>query len=358
MKRYSVSQLEEQSKIILRAMGSSEADSVIISNVLIAAELRGISSHGMIRLRDYYGLWSAGRLNTAPKITIKHEAPGTALLDGDNSLGMLSGVKAMRLAIEKAAQCGTGWVSVSNSNHYGIAGYYSMMALSEDMIGISMTNANPLVSPTFSTSRMMGTNPIAVAIPASEEPPFVADFATTPIARGKLDIMASQGKSVPHGFVQDSVGIPSNDPSVITRGGSIVPLGSDYEHGSHKGYCLGAIVDIFSALLSGAGFGPFVMPQVSYLTPKEGAKALGHFFGAMRIDAFRPAEAFKSDMDHWIRTFRGATVAEGYKEVLIPGDPERRNTIINQQKGILLLETAKEAIRSICKEQSLKFILQ
>jgi LDH2 family malate/lactate/ureidoglycolate dehydrogenase len=231
----------------------------------------------------------------------------------------------MEIAIEKARNTGTGWVATRNSNHFGIAGFYAMLALNHDMIGICLTNANPLVAPTFSISRLMGTNPIAVAIPALKQPPFVADFATTPIARGKLAVAEKKGEKVPFGFVQDKSGNPSNDPAILKSGGSMLTLGGDREHGSHKGYCLSAIVDIFSAVLGGANFGPFVPPSIAYLPvlDKKTGEGTGHFFGAMRIDAFQPANEFRAKMDEWIETFRSAKPAPGHERVLIPGDPER-----------------------------------
>ena len=219
-------------------MGCSEHDSAIIAEVFLAAELRGHASHGMIRIKDYYELWKANRININPKITIVYESPSTAVVDGGNAVGMISARRSMEIAIEKAKKAGTGWVATRNSNHFGIAGYYAMMALEFDMIGICLTNANPLVAPTFSISRMMGTNPIAVAIPAMNQPPFVADFATTPIARGKLAVAEKKGEKVPFGFVQDKYGLPSDDPTILKRGGSMLTLGGDRVHGSHKGYCV------------------------------------------------------------------------------------------------------------------------
>ena len=199
-------------------MGCSEEHSDIIAEVFLAAELRGHASHGMIRIKDYYELWKAGRINTSPDIKIVHESPSTAVVDGDNAIGMIAARRSMELAIEKAEKAGTGWVATMNSNHFGIAGYYAMMALEHDMIGICLTNANPLVAPTFSISRMMGTNPIAVAIPAGKQDPFVADFATTPIARGKLAVAEKKGENVPFGFVQDKDGYPSDDPGYLKTG--------------------------------------------------------------------------------------------------------------------------------------------
>lgn len=166
-------------------MGCSERDSLIIADVFLAAELRGHSSHGMLRIRDYYELWKSGRINTAPAVRIVHESPSTAVVDGDNSVGMIAARRSMEIAIEKAEKAGTGWVATRNSNHFGIAGYYAMMALEYDMIGICLTNANPLVAPTFSISRMMGTNPIAVAIPAMKTASICSRFCNDSYCQGQ-----------------------------------------------------------------------------------------------------------------------------------------------------------------------------
>lgn len=338
-------------------MGCSVNDSETISDVLLAAELRGHSSHGMLRLKEYYDLWRSGRINVNPAPRIVHESPSTAVVDGDNGFGMVAAKMSMNLAIEKASKAGTGWVSTYNSNHFGIAGYYAMKALEKDMIGITLTNANPLVAPTFSISRMMGTNPIAVAIPALRQPAFVADFATTPVARGKLSVAEKKGEKVPFGFVQDKTGNPSDDPSILKSGGSMLPLGGDRIHGSHKGYCLSAIVDIFSAVLSGANFGPFVPPSVAYLPvlEKKTGEGTGHFFGAMRIDAFQPAEQFKIKMDEWIGTFREARPSEGQERVLIPGDPEREAEERIMKDGISLVPAVVQDLEDIAKVLEISF---
>ncbi|MFZ0281191.1 MAG: Ldh family oxidoreductase, partial [Bacteroidales bacterium] len=232
---YTYNYLLDFTRQVFRRMGCSEGDSSIIADVFLAAELRGHASHGMIRIKDYYELWKAGRINVTPQLRVVHETPSTAVVDGDNAVGMVTARRSMEIAIEKAKNAGTGWVAARNSNHFGIAGYYSMMALKHDMIGICLTNANPLVAPTFSISRMMGTNPIAVSIPAFKQPPFVADFATTPVARGKLAVAEKKGEKVPFGYVQDKNGNPSDDPSILKSGGSMLTLGGDRIHGSHKG---------------------------------------------------------------------------------------------------------------------------
>jgi LDH2 family malate/lactate/ureidoglycolate dehydrogenase len=267
-----------------------------------------------------------------------HESPSTAVIDGDSGLGLVVAPKAMELAITKAEKAGTGWVAVRNSNHFGIAGYHSMMALKHDMIGWAMTNASPLVAPTFSVERLLGTNPISIAIPADKEPPFVLDMATTTAANGKLEILQRKNKDAPEGWIQTKEGKASTNPHELKDGGALIPLGSDYEHGSHKGYGLGAMVDILSAVLSGANYGPWVPPFVAFLQPPANpvGKGIGHFVGAMRIDAFRPATEFKQHMDNWIKRFKSAKAAEGYDHVLIHGEPERIMNAQRQEKGIPL----------------------
>ncbi len=340
---------------IFISIGCDEKSSKIIAKVLVRAEQRGIPSHGLIRVKDYLGLWSKGRLNPTPSVEIVHETPTTLVIDGDLGPGMVVAHIAMEKVIEKANKTYTAWASVRNSNHYGIAGYYSMMAAEMDMIGISMTNANPLVAPTFSIDRLLGTNPIAVAIPAGAEPMFVADFATTPIARGKLELLEKMNKEVGHLLIQDKTGHSSTDPSILKDGGAILPLGGDREHGSHKGFCMAAIVDIFSAVFSGAGFGPFVPPQVAYLEPKPNApgKGLGHFLGAMRIDAFQPTESFKEYMDLWIQTFRKAKTIGNISHLIIPGDPERENENVVNQNGIEYNDIIIDELESVLKKLSL-----
>lgn len=353
------SELKPFIKTIFTKIGCKDANANIISEIITKTELRGISSHGIIRIKDYLELWKEGRVNVNPNVKIVHESPSTAVVDGDKGCGMVVGTKSMKIAIEKAKIAGTGWVSVRNSNHFGIAGYYTMMALEHDMIGISMTNANPLVAPTFSKDKMLGTNPISVAIPAGKQYPFVADFATTPIARGKLDIMHKKGVKAPDGYVQDKDGNPCNDPNILTQGGAIYPLGGDYIHGSHKGYCLGSIVDIFSAVLSGANFGPLVKPQVSYLTANGNCSdnGLGHFFGAMRIDAFQAADEFKSYMDLWIQTFKNAEPVAGQDRVWIPGEPEREMEEKLKIDGIPLLGVVLDELKIICDDIGVEFTL-
>lgn len=349
MHTYSLQQLESFTKNILLKIGCTENDAITATKVLLSADLRGVDSHGVARLSGYVRLWEINRINATPDIRIVHETPSTAVVDGDGGLGLVVAPFAMQVAIEKAKTAGTGWVSVRNSNHYGIAGIHAMQALAHDMIGISMTNASPLVSPTFSKERLLGTNPISVAIPANKQPPFVLDMATTTAANGKLEILQRKQQEAPFGWIQDKDGNPTSSPNGVRDGGALLPLGGDREHGSHKGYGLGAVVDILSAVLSGANYGPWVPPFVAFLEshPNPVGQGLGHFFGAMRVDAFRPAEEFKANMDTWISRFREATPIEGQEKVLIPGDPERQLEDERRKNGIPLLPSVEADLKTL-----------
>jgi L-2-hydroxycarboxylate dehydrogenase (NAD+) len=354
---YPYLQLKTFCEAVFHTMGCPADQAKLAADVLLSADLRGIDSHGLARLSGYVRLWEANRINATPDIRIVHESPSTAVIDGDAGLGLVVAPKAMEIAIEKARTAGTGWVAVRNSNHFGIAGYHTMMALQHDMIGWAMTNASPLVSPTFSVERLLGTNPISVAIPADQQPPFVLDMATTTAANGKLEILQRKNKDAPLGWIQTKEGLPSSNPHELKEGGALIPLGSDYEHGSHKGYGLGALVDILSAVLSGANYGPWVPPFVAFLQPPADpvGKGIGHFLGAMRVDAFRPAEEFKQHMDTWISRFRAATPVAGQEKVLIHGDPEREMHAMRLTAGIPLNNKVVEDLQALGQKMGIEF---
>jgi len=193
---FTYQQLFDFTKAIFKKIGCSNEDAVIATTSLLSADLRGVDSHGIARLSGYIRLWDVKRINATPVIKIIHETPSTAVVDGDSGLGLVIAPFAMKVAIDKARQVGTGWVSVQNSNHFGIAAHHAIMALQNDMIGIAMTNASPLVAPTFSIDKMLGTNPICVVAPAGEEPPFVADLATTTAANGTSTYVATSGEYI------------------------------------------------------------------------------------------------------------------------------------------------------------------
>jgi LDH2 family malate/lactate/ureidoglycolate dehydrogenase len=261
----------------------------------------------------------------------------------------------MRLAIQKAEQYGSGWVSVRNSNHFGIAGYHALMAVQKNMIGFAMTNASPLVAPTFSNERMLGTNPMCYAFPAGKYPPVVVDMATSAAANGKLEIAQRKGVQVPEGWIQDSQGAYTTDPHALKNGGSLLPLGSDREHGSHKGFGLSATVDILSAVLSGANYGPWVPPFVTFLDPASDpvGQGIGHFVGAMRVDGFRPVDEFKAHMDNWITRFKSASPIDPEQKVIIPGEPELEAAFERKAKGIPLVDAVVDDLNLLAEKFNL-----
>jgi LDH2 family malate/lactate/ureidoglycolate dehydrogenase len=270
-------------------------------------------------------------------------------VDGDGGLGLVVAPFAMKIAIEKAEKYGSGWVSVKNSNHFGIAGYHALLAVEKDMIGISMTNASPLVAPTYANERLLGTNPMCYAFPAGQYPPVVVDMATAAAANGKLEIAQRAKQSVPDGWVQDASGKSSTDPNELKNGGSLLPLGSDKDHGSHKGYGLSATVDILSAVLSGANYGPWVPPFVSFLEPPTDpvGTGIGHFLGAMSVAGFRPADEFKSHLDNWINRFKSAKTIDPSKKVIIPGEPEYAFEQERKISGIPIIDVVVDDLNEL-----------
>ncbi|WP_316780722.1 Ldh family oxidoreductase [Pedobacter antarcticus] len=334
------------------AMGCPPADAELATDVLLRSDLRGIDSHGVARLSGYIRLWKKNRINAAPNIRIVHETLTTATVNGDGGLGLVVAPFAMKIAIEKAKIYGSGWVSVTNSNHFGIAGYHALMAVEQDMIGISMTNASPLVAPTYANERLLGTNPMCYAFPAGDYPPVVIDMATAAAANGKLEIAQRAQLPIPEGWAQDKNGVGSTDPNELKAGGSLLPLGSDKDHGSHKGYGLSAAVDILSAVLSGANYGPWVPPFVSFLEPPADpvGEGIGHFLGAMRIDGFRPAADFKHHMDNWITRFKAAKTIDPDKKVIIPGEPEFAFEQERAEQGIPLIDVVVNDLNELADQ--------
>jgi LDH2 family malate/lactate/ureidoglycolate dehydrogenase len=336
---------------IFLAIGCSTEHATLAADVLLRSDLRGIDSHGVARLSGYVRLWEKNRINPKPDIRIVHETPTTATVDGDAGLGLVVAPYAMQVAIKKAELYGSGWVSVRNSNHFGIAGYHALMAVEKDMIGFAMTNASPLVAPTYSNERLLGTNPMCYAFPAGHYPPVVVDLATSAAANGKLEIAQRLGKQVPEGWIQDKRGNYTTDPHALKSGGSLLPLGSDRDHGSHKGFGLSATVDILSAVLSGANYGPWVPPFVAFLDPPENpvGKGIGHFVGAMRVDGFRPVDEFKSHLDNWIARFKTSTTVDPMQKVIIPGEPELEAENHRSINGIPLVDAVVTDLNALAE---------
>lgn len=356
-KIYPIERLREFTTRVFLHYGVPQADAEQASEVLAAADLRGIDSHGVARLASYSDLLSEGLINVRPKVRIVRSTPSTATVDGDNGLGLVVGPQANRIAMDMAEKAGSGWVSVCNTNHYGIAGYYVLKALERDMIGWSMTNSTKLVAPLWGAEPMLGTNPIAIAFPGKEEPAIVIDMATSATAYGKIEIARRKKERIPEGWAIDRAGRSTTNPDDVVTGGSMLPLGSDRERGGHKGYGLAVMVDVLCAVLSGANWGPFTPPFALRLEqpPRSVGKGIGHFFGAMRIDGFIEADEFKRQIDDFVRTFRATRPAPGTEGPLIPGDPEREAEKVRRVSGVPLIMPVVEELRAISKKTGVPF---
>lgn len=321
---------------VFAGLSFSEEECSNAARVLTLSDLRGVESHGCARLHGYVRLVDAGKIKPNAKPFIEREFGSTATLDGDSGLGLHVATKAAEIAIDKAKKHGSGWVSVKNSSHFGVAVGHVLPALEEGLIGFSLTNASPLVAPAGGKDRLLGTNPICIAFPAKEKAPFICDMATTVVANGKLEVAKRKGVDIPLGYAQDKNGQTSPDPSILSQGGSMLPLGGSLDHSSYKGYALGSVVDILTGVLSGANYGPWVPPFVPFLNQVSDSvgQGIGHFVGAWSVEGFIDTEEFKERMDHWMETFSKSNPAEGIDKVWIPGEKEHELSIERREKGI------------------------
>lgn len=323
-------------------LGVPPVDAQTAARVIVAADLRGVDSHGIIRLHSYYG---SRLLNGTmkPHSTIRElrETPVSLALDGGNGLGQVVGEYAMRRCIEKARENAIGMVTVRGSNHYGIAGYYAMMALEHNLIGVSFTNSQPLVAPTYGRTRILGTNPIAVAVPAGKHLPYVLDMATSIVPIGRIVVHQEMGKPVPLGWGLDHDGIATSDPRAINQGGALFPLGGPAEMRGYKGYGLSLLVDLFCGVLAGAAIGP----EVGVPSNKIPGANVGHFFAAIDISAFRDPFEFQQEMDRYIELLKNAPKAAGEERIYIHGEKEFELSERNQREGIPLYLPVVELLR-------------
>ncbi|HUG90570.1 MAG TPA: Ldh family oxidoreductase [Planctomycetaceae bacterium] len=350
--RFAADGLQAFTARVLEHFGVLPDDAGRAAEILVLSDLRGIDSHGLARLAAYCELLRAGRINPRPNVAVVRETPGTATVDGDNGLGLVVAPRANEIAMDKADRVGTGWVAVRNTNHYGIAGWYVLEALKRGQIGWAMTNTSRITAPLWGAERMLGTNPIAIAFPGRDEPPIVIDMATTAAAFGKIEMAIRRNAPIPDGWAIDAQGRPTTDPQAMVDGGAMLPLGSDRLRGGHKGYCLGAMVDLLCGPLSGANWGPCT-PGFALAHPEPGRRVglgIGHFFGALRIDAFIDPDEFQRQIDDWIRTFRRTKPAPGTSGPLIPGDPEREAERINRAAGVPLIESVLAELRKLAAE--------
>jgi len=338
----------------LTKVGVAPADAATVADVLVAADLRGVESHGVARLESYYvSRIRNGKLKAAPTVSVVRETPTSIVLDADNGLGHPAGKRAMTAVIDKAKLTGTAFGAVRNSNHYGIAGYYAMLALEHDMIGIASTNSVRYGAPTYGKDIMLGTNPWAYAIPARNEPAFVLDFATTTVPRGKLEVYGRKEKPLNPGWAIDAQGKETLSPSEALTG-ALLPLGGfGIDNGGHKGYGLGMLVDIMCGVLSGGAFGNALPLPNSPAQPG----AISHFFGAIKIDGFRDLAGFKSDMDKELRAFKDSRKAPGFERIYVAGEIEYEKTLAHRRSGVPVHVKVWTGLEKLAGELSLPFEL-
>ncbi len=327
---------------IFARFGLREEDAAVCADVLVLADLRGVDSHGVSNAvkNIYVPALKDGRINPKPTVRVVKENATTAVVDGDKGMGMIAGVYSMNLAIKKARETGVGMVTTTNSKHYGMAGYYAMMALPHDMIGWSMTNSGPSVVPLWGREAMLGTNPIAIAAPTKNEVPFVFDVATSTVAAQKVAVAGILGVQIPEGWAVDKEGTPTTNPLAARESRMLLPLGATREQGGHKGYGLAVIVDIFCGILSGAGYS-------KELTERQ---QVGHFFGAFDIGAFRQLDEFKEHMDKMVRALGATPTTEGHDRVYVAGEPDYESEVERRKNGIPLHKDVVAYLRDLARE--------
>lgn len=342
--------LRKFTKTVFEKMGVPEEDARIAADVLIEGDLRGFDSHGVARLFPCYNRLKKGLIEARPKITIDWLTPTTGRVDGGNGLGMVVGFRAMEACLSRAKEFGTAFLTVRRSNHFGIAGYYSSMALQWNMIGIAMSNASPRVVPTGGTTGILGTNPLSVAIPSHELSPFILDMSTSVVSSGKLDVAVRKGEEIPKGWVYPSVAPFLDGDGVVPMSVLQYPLGGEAKTGGYKGYGLALLIDILSGVLSGAHFGSHLASSKT-----ETEANIGHFFGALALSGFRPAEEFEKDFGLLVRDVKSSPLEPGVHRILIPGEPEMEQKRKNLRRGVPLLPSVVEKLTTIASELRLTF---
>lgn len=357
--RISVEVLEKFMLDVLTGVGVPEEDAKIVADVLITADKFGIDSHGIGRLKPiYYNRIKQGILNPVTKVDVVRDSLTTAVLDGNHGMGHVISKKAMDMAIAKAKEYGMGMVAVRNSSHYGIAGYYTLMASNAGMIGITGTNARPSIAPTFGVEPMLGTNPLTFGLPTDEEFPFFLDCATSMSQRGKIEVAARYDRDIPEGWVIGNDGNTRTDTHAIlkdlTKGeAALTPLGGiSEETGSHKGYGYATVVEILSAALQG---GSFLHALSGMRDGSPVPHALGHFFIAIDVEAFIELDEFKKTTGDILKALRASKRAPGKERIYTAGEREYLASLERGKLGVPVGESLQKDIRELVAELNLDY---
>ncbi|MBI4278210.1 MAG: Ldh family oxidoreductase [Armatimonadetes bacterium] len=339
--RFPPDRLKEFCAGILERLGVPRGDALTVADHLVLADMRGVGSHGLIRLGIYVKRLRLGIINPTPNVRVIKETAATLLVDGDNGLGMVVGKRAMEMCLDRAVRSGAAWTMVGRSNHFGMAAYFAMMALPRRMVGIAMTSGNSVMAPWGSRVAFIGNNPIAIAVPADREDPMVLDMATSVSARGKIIMAATLGKPIPPGWAITKDGRPTTDPKEALDGGALLPVGEA------KGSGLALMVEALAALLTGSPSGPDIGELYATFDRPQGT---AHTFGAIGVEAFVPFEEFAGRVDHLIRTLRALPTAEGVERVMAPGEPEFLRHRENERLGAPVPEKVYRELADLAKE--------
>jgi LDH2 family malate/lactate/ureidoglycolate dehydrogenase len=342
--RYRVHDLQKFCCAVLQELQVPPLDAKEVSECLVAADLRGVDSHGVVRLPVYVRRIRQGVVNPRPVTRVVHERGNAVLFDGDNGLGPVVGLRAMQKAIALAEISGSGIAGVRRSNHFGIAAFYVHKAIHQGYIGFAASNAPPHMAPFGGRARFLGTNPIAVGIPAGGEPPLLFDASTSVVARGKIIVAAQEGKPIPSDWAIDTDGNPTTDANAALAG-SVLPFGGA------KGSAISFILDILCGVLTGSGFALNLHRLEDFGVEQN----LGHFFAAVRTDLFIPGKDFAARMDEILRMLKSSPAAAGTSQVLAPGELERQSEARNKVLGIPLLQSIVDQLAELGESLGLAF---
>lgn len=332
--------LEDFCQEVLTKVGLDVDEARQSAQVIVAADLRGIDSHGVSRLPIYVKRLTAGLINPRPERKILSAQGAMGLLDADNGMGAPAAIQATQMAMEKAQKYGLGGVAVRNTNHFGIAAYYALLPVEEDMLGMVMSNTSPLMVPFGSREKILGTNPVAVAVPGGTYPPVVLDMATTAVARGKLELAKRKGEEIPVGWGVDPQGEPTTDPQKALEG-ALLPMGGP------KGSGMAIIIDILCGVLAGSAYGGNIGSLFGNL---DRPQKVGNFFLAFDIGFYRDIADFKREMEEYIRMIKTSQPAKGFQEVLMPGEIEQMAVQKRKEEGIPLGEALGKELKALAQE--------
>ncbi len=324
---------------VFEKLGMPHEDAAIAADALVRCNLRGVDTHGVLRMPVYTGKVKGGFINPKPDFRLLKETAATALIDGDNGFGQVVGSRAMAIAVRKAKEVGISCVSVRHSNHFGTCAHYSMMALPHDMIGIVLSNASPQIAPTGGAEKLLGNNPWSVAVPAGERFPVVLDMANSVVARGKIRLAAKEGRQIPSDWAVTLNGEPTTDPKAALAG-FLLPIGG------YKGYGITLMVDLLTGVLANSSSGP----RVNGMDIVDAIGGVGHTFIAVSISAFDEVAAFKARMDAYIDEIKESKKAKGVEVIYLPGEPEFLKERTRLQTGIPLHINIVNDLRKIATE--------